>query len=85
MKKIFLLTGLCVATFFANSQILKKVTDKVKNKIDQGVNKPPSDTTTVKKEEKAPAADTSKTQQPAVGIKTYSKYDFVPGEKIIVF
>src|SRR5258705_1792408 len=85
MKKIFLLTSLCVVTFYANSQILKKITDKVKNKIDPTVNKPVSDTTTVKKDEKAPTVDTSKTQQTAVGIKAYSKYDFIPGEKIIVF
>ncbi len=79
MKKVFLLLGLCVLTFFANSQILKKVADRVKNKIDPTVNKPASDTNkadTVKKEEAVAA--------PA-GFKTYSKYDFVPGEKVIGF
>ena len=85
MKKILLFSGLCVLTLFSNSQILKKVTDKVKNKIDPGVNKPVSETTPEKKDEKVQAVDTGKTQQPPVGIKAYSKYDFVPGERIIVF
>src|SRR5258705_8787002 len=79
MKKVFLLLYLCVLTFIANSQILKKVADRVKNKIDPTVNKPASDTNkadTVKKEEAVAA--------PA-GFKTYSKYDFVPGEKVIGF
>ena len=85
MKKIFLFTGLCVLTLFSNSQILKKVTDKVKSKIDPSVNKPVNDPTTEKKDDKDQAVDTSKTEQTPVGIKAYSKYDFVPGERIIVF
>jgi OmpA-OmpF porin, OOP family len=85
MKKIFIFTALCVLTLFSNGQILKKVTDKVKNKIDPSVNKPVSETTTAKNDEKVQAVDTNKTQQAAVGIKAYSKYDFVPGERIIVF
>lgn len=85
MKKVFLFTGLCVATLFSNSQILKKVTDKVKNKIDPNVKKPVSDPTPVTKDENVQTVDTSKAQQTPVGIKAYSKYDFVPGERIIVF
>jgi outer membrane protein OmpA-like peptidoglycan-associated protein len=84
MKKIFFLTSLLAFVVFADGQILKKISDKVKNKIDPGVNKPEIDNTTVKKDEKVPDVDTSKTQQAPVGIKAYSKYDFVPGEKIVV-
>lgn len=85
MKKIFFFISICILTNFANGQILKKVTDKVKNKIDPGVNKPVSDPTPAKKDENVQTVDTSKAQQTPVGIKAYSKYDFVPGERIIVF
>jgi hypothetical protein len=38
MKKIFLLTGLLVFTFFSNGQILKKITDRTKNNANNKVN-----------------------------------------------
>ena len=111
MKKVFLLTGLCVVTLFANSQILKKITDRVKNrtesktnekvdtKVDQTVDsafskteKGIKDITKGNPDNKTTTADSSMTlnkiDAPMVNsssIKSYSKYDFVPGEKIIVF
>jgi len=105
MKKVILGSCLLVSTFFAQGQILKKITDRAKqrslDKINQKVN-----TTTDN------AVDTafSKTEQTVKDvikgntgksgdstsnndtisanpstIKAYSKYDFVPGEKIIGF
>ncbi|TAL47372.1 MAG: OmpA family protein [Chitinophagaceae bacterium] len=94
MKKAFLSTGLLIITLFVQGQILKKISDKVKNKVNATENKPVGDTAGVKKEEKNPVIETNKTDttkknekaEPTVaGIKAYSKYDFVPGEKIIVF
>lgn len=94
MKKVFLSTGLLIITLIVQGQILKKISDKVKNKVNTTENKPVEDTAGVKKEEKKPVIETNKTdttkknekaEPAAAGIKAYSKYDFVPGEKIIVF
>jgi len=92
MKKIFLLAGMLIIGHFAQGQILKKVTDKAKNVVGA---KPAekTDTTQNKKPEtnnsdNNPAnADTARTTKPAdsPGLKVYSKYDFVPGEKVIGF
>jgi outer membrane protein OmpA-like peptidoglycan-associated protein len=94
MKKITFLTLLMTLTFLAQGQILKKVTDKVKNKVNNPANKPVSDSTGKRNEDKDAAietykADTTKKIDKAepgpAGIKAYSKYDFVPGEKVIGF
>jgi len=94
MKKTLFLSAFLVVASFANGQILKKVTDKVKNKVesksdnkvDGTTNKNPGDATNgnsdAKKEE---ATNSVSNQQSSASIKSYSKYDFVPGEKIIVF
>ena len=91
MKKIFLLTGLLITSFFLHSQLLKKITDKAKEKVDKKTEKTVDDATNGKKDEKktVESKDTTGTQtstssQPA-SLKSFSKYDFVPGEKIIGF
>jgi OOP family OmpA-OmpF porin len=91
MKKIFLLTGLLITSFFLHSQLLKKITDKAKEKVDKKTEKTVDDATNGKKDEKKTAESsdtiitpTSTSGQPA-SLKTYSKFDFVPGDKIIGF
>jgi outer membrane protein OmpA-like peptidoglycan-associated protein len=93
MKKIFFLFSLCVLIHFANGQILKKVTDRVKNKVDNTVDKTADDAMNPNKNKNAidstnnqntTATDNNSGSGPAT-LKTYSKYDFVPGERIIVF
>src|ERR1051326_227162 len=91
MKKIFLLTGLLITSLFLHSQLLKKITDKAKEKVDKKAEKSVDDATNGKKDEKktVESKDTTGTQtstssQPA-SLKSFSKYDFVPGEKIIGF
>lgn len=94
MKKLIFLAPFIALTILGQSQIFKKITDKVKNKVTTSENKPVGDTTPVKKEEKDAAIETNKadtakkndkTEPAATGIKAYSKYDFVPGEKVIGF
>ena len=89
MRKIFFLAAVLIVANFSNGQILKKAADKAKGvlgnksteKTDKETNNQNSNTgnapDTTAKANNAPA-------QPA-SLKTYSKYDFIPGEKIIVF
>src|SRR5688572_9632009 len=100
MKKILFLTGLCVLTYFAHGQILKKVTDKVKNKAENNANNKANNTVdksvddAMSPNKNKNAADTTKKQEAPIdtknetwpaSFKAYSKYDFVPGEKVIGF
>src|SRR6266496_5034797 len=94
MKKILFLTMLLTGFSFGNGQILKKITDKIKNKVetkpkndaDSTANKNADESVKGNKDEKKEEATNSvSNQQSSSSIKTYSKYDFVPGEKIIVF
>ena len=101
MKKIYFLFSLCVLIHFADGQVLKKIGDRVKNKVDNNANNKVNNTVdkTVddamnpnkSKDNNANAGDQNgdanknvESKGPAT-LKTYSKYDFVPGEKIIVF
>jgi outer membrane protein OmpA-like peptidoglycan-associated protein len=85
MKKIVLLLGLLTTFSFVQAQLLKKLKDKVDKSVDKTVD----DVTKGKKDEKGTeetngnSTNASKTE-PAT-MKTYSKYDFVPGEVIIVY
>src|SRR5437773_4076677 len=95
MKQIIIL--LCLFFFFhsAESQLLKKITDRAKNKADNKVNntinKTVDDAMNGKKDEKKNAEVKDSIGTPMVSsnqpasFKTYSKYDFVPGEKVIGF
>ena len=95
MKKIFLLTGLLVFTFFSNGQILKKISDKAKNaignktpeKVDSSQNKKTDTEANKQTSNQENLQDTAKTNTPAgsPSLKVYSKYDFIPGERIVVF
>src|ERR1044072_7117758 len=88
MKKIVLLLGLLTTFSIMHAQLLKKLKDKVDKTVDKKVD----DATNGKKDEKGSGetsgstggSSNSKSTGPAT-MKTYSKYDFVPGEKIVVF
>jgi OOP family OmpA-OmpF porin len=93
MKRIISTLLVVTVAIGLQSQILKKVGDKLKGKsqttanntVDSVLNKPggsgqAAEDTSAKKSTTAATPDSA----PAP-IKAYSKYDFVPGEKIIVF
>ena len=101
MKRIIFIVSLFVPVYFAHGQLLKKISDRVKNraesnannKVDNKVDKTVDDATDIKKgnEGKDTDANSSNTETsaksngPSGGIKAYSKYDFVPGEKIVFY
>ncbi len=87
MKKIILMVSLLICFSLSNAQLLKKIKDKVDKKVDKKID----DATSGKKDEKNNTGEnetagthTGSNKEPAT-IKTYSKYDFVPGERIIAF
>src|SRR5574339_510087 len=90
MKKIMLIVALFLF-FQSKGQLIKKIADKAKQKIDKTADKSSNDPANEKKDESktnevkdTTASPSTNTNQPA-SLKTYSKYDFVPGEKVIVF
>ena len=98
MKKIFPLSCLLVFTFFSNGQILKKITDRTKNNANNKVNNTANKTvddamnpdkdknaTDSTKKQEGQSTEQVKTETGPATLKAYSKYDFVPGERIIVF
>ena len=77
-------------------RVKNRADNKVNNKVDNTVDKTVDDATDIKdikkgndgKDTDANSSDTEasvKSNGSSGGIKAYSKYDFVPGEKIIVF
>ena len=89
MKKIILLASVLVFTHCIQAQLLKKLKEKVDNKINGTVEKKVDDATKGNKDDNSGSntnagSDSKKSAEPA-SLKSYSKYDFVPGEKIIVF
>jgi outer membrane protein OmpA-like peptidoglycan-associated protein len=88
MKKLAFLSMLLTVCFFTQGQLLKKITDKAKQKADEKVDKKVDDAMNGKKDDKTNTEGKEENNitkgQPAT-LKSYSKYDFVPGEKIIVF
>jgi outer membrane protein OmpA-like peptidoglycan-associated protein len=88
MKTIILFIGMFLFSQ-SHGQLLKKITDKAKEKLEKKNDKPAGETTNNKDEKKvnetkdANTTPETNSNQPA-SIKTYSKYDFVPGEKILV-
>ena len=87
MKKIILLVCLLISFSLVEAQLLKKLKEKVDKKVDKTVD----DATKGEKDEKkntevkdTTVTPSTNTTQPA-SFKTYSKYDFVPGEKVIAF
>ncbi len=99
MKKIIFIISLLISVSLAEGQILKKIGDRVKNrtenkvnnKVDNTVDKTVDDATDMKKGngEKNTEANSSdndpagKSNTSSGSIKAYSKFDFVPGEKVI--
>ena len=107
MKKLILLFVAIVAITSVNGQILKRLGDRAKNKMEQKagdkVDKSIDDAVDGKKKEKKEAEETTSTDnnnnseetstssssspgsstEPA--LKVYSKYDFVPGEKVFAY
>jgi OmpA-OmpF porin, OOP family len=89
MKKFILLASVLAFTHCIQAQLLKKLKEKVDNKINGTVDKKVDDATKGSKDDNSGSNtgagnDSKKSAEPA-SLKTYSKYDFVPGEKIIVF
>ena len=90
MKKITLILGVFIF-FQSHGQLLKKIGDKAKQKIENKADKSADDAVNGKKDENkvnevkdTPTTPETNNNQPA-SLKVYSKYDFVPGEKILVF
>ncbi len=87
MKKIVLLLGLITTFSITQAQLLKKIKDKVDKTVDKTVD----ESTKGKKDEKKDSEETgtsgtnTSTSNDPASMKAYSKYDFVPGERIIVF
>ena len=89
MKKIILLLLVFACMHLAQAQLLKKLKEKVDNKVNNTVDKKVDDAVNGKKDDNSNAnsgegSDSKSATGPAT-LKSYSKYDFVPGEKIIVF
>jgi OmpA-OmpF porin, OOP family len=90
MKKIMLALSLFLFVQ-SNGQILKKITDKAKEKINKKSDKTADETVNGKNDENKinEVKDTTTTpvsnSNQTASIKVYSKYDFVPGERILVF
>jgi len=89
MKKLILLLLVLASAHLTQAQLLKKLKEKVDNKINNTVDKKVDDATKGSKDDNpgsnsGAGNDSKKSAEPA-SLKTYSKYDFVPGEKIIVF
>jgi OOP family OmpA-OmpF porin len=89
MKKIITILTFLSVTFYADAQF-GNILDKAKKKAEDKISKKADDATDKKTETKTeektadPTGNTSDANKPA-GVKAYSKFDFVPGEKIVVF
>jgi OmpA-OmpF porin, OOP family len=88
MKKLIFLLSALACIHLTQAQILKKIKEKVDNKVNNTVDKKVDDVMNGKKDDNANPNDNSgspnNSAKPA-SLKSYSKYDFVPGEKIIVY
>ena len=87
MKKLLLLIALVGYACFAQAQLLKKMKEKVDNKVNATVDKKVNDAVNGNKAENKSEenkTDNSNSNANPGTIKSYSKYDFVPGERIIV-
>jgi len=92
MKKILLIAGILLI-HYSDAQLVKKITDKAKEKADEKLDKKMDDAANGKKDEKKIVEETNNNKSdtnapstsPSASLKTYSKFDFIPGEKIIGF
>ena len=99
MKKIIFIVSLLISVSFVHGQILKKIGDRVKNRATSNANNKVNDKVdktvddamdpkTDKKDNGGSDDPSTKDGNPVSGpvsFKAYSKYDFVPGEKVIGF
>lgn len=98
MKKIFFLVMMAAAVpFLSQAQfgnLLNKAKSKVQQRVDNKVDKTmdgaldkaegKSQPATKKEETTEPAATTTTNAEPA-SLKSYSKYDFIPGEQVLYY
>lgn len=88
MKKTILLLLLLSPGYFLQAQLLKKMKEKVDKTVNNTVDKKTDEAVNGKKDDNSGTnnggGDSKNSAAPAT-LKTYSKYDFVPGEKIIVY
>jgi OOP family OmpA-OmpF porin len=93
MKKILLLAGLLAGSYLAQAQFgnvldkaKKKAEDQVNKKVEEATPALPGETPKDEGENKsAGTTDNKSADANGTGLKVYSKFDFVPGEKIVVF
>src|SRR5687767_10445647 len=98
MKKIILLAILLISAHFMEAQILKKLKQKIDNKVDKTVEdakngkkddndkkKGDNENSNTGGDNTAKNENSQNNQNSPASIKAYSKYDFVPGEKVIGF
>ena len=87
MKKTILLLMMLIPAYFLQAQLLKKMKEKVDKTVNNTVDKKTDEAVNGKKDDSDTnngGTDSKNSAAPAT-LKTYSKYDFVPGEKIIVY
>src|SRR5215203_3437890 len=87
MKKLMLLATVLFCILFSQAQILKKIKEKVDTKVNNTVDKKVGGANNGKEGEQKNEENTtgnSNSNDSPPTIKAYSKYDFVPGEKIVV-
>lgn len=95
MKKIAIILIACALCSQAKAQFFERLKNKVQQKVNDAVDKTIDNTGTGKKSKDTPATGTSAdgknttTDSSVSGsapedIKAYSRFDFVPGEKIII-
>jgi len=99
MKKLLLLMIACCVIIAGNAQVLKRLGDRAKqklerktgDKVDEAIDKSVDDATKPKsktEEGESTASETSESNGKVASaksgsLKSYSRYDFVPGEKIV--
>lgn len=86
MRQLLLLISFLSITVVIQAQFPKKILDKAKEKVNKKIDDATADKTAkptpeTKNEE---ASTSTKSEEPA-SFKTYSKFDFIPGEKVIGF
>lgn len=87
-----LLVMVCSVTTHAQFDILDKAKEKLKEKAEEAITKEDNESTEQKQEEPAQEEETQKAKTPdenpaskEEGLKSYSKFDFIPGDKLIFF
>ncbi len=85
---MFLCTSLMATAQIIPKKIIEKKAQEKINKVLEKQEQPTTDTTAVEKKEPIAPPTTDTAVKPSTGqpsLQTYSKYDFIPGEKVIFF